>query len=328
MRSRDRRHLVLGLVALGSSCLVGTGCLPLGQTGAAPADLARAVPLGEPAGDPAPAPVPATAELVGPDDQEILAAMRAWKAEGRAPIIRRDDFIQYPYGLTEAVVSCQPLRVCDIELEAGEEILQVSLGDGSRWLASPAFSGERESLTPHVLVKPTEVGIATNAVITTTRRTYYLGLVSRSDATQVRRVKFYYPQDLAEQANGVFRAKAAQRRQDQETTIARLRSPAVESLNFDYEVSGDAVPWKPVRVFDDGAHVYIQMPPAMRVTEAPALLIRTRTGEGALVNYRLRRPYYVVDRLFETALLVMGVGAHQERVTIRRLGPPTLGGGQ
>ena len=254
--------------------------------------------------------------------------MRAWTAEGRAPIIRRDEFIQYPYGLTEAVVSCQPLRVCDIELEAGEEILQVSLGDGSRWLASPAFSGERESLTPHVLVKPTEVGIATNAVITTTRRTYYLGLVSRSDATQVRRVKFYYPQDLAEQANGVFRAKAAQRRQDQETTIARLRSPAVESLNFDYEVSGDAVPWKPVRVFDDGAHVYIQMPPAMRVTEAPALLIRTRTGEGALVNYRLRRPYYVVDRLFETALLVMGVGAHQERVTIRRLGPPTLGGGQ
>ena len=328
MRSRDRRHLVLGLVALGSSCLVGTGCLPLGQTGAAPADLARAVPLGEPAGDPAPAPVPATAELVGPDDQEILAAMQAWKAEGRAPIIRRDEFVQYPYGLTEAVLSCQPLRICDIELEAGEEILQVSLGDGSRWLASPAFSGERESLTPHVLVKPTEVGIATNAVITTTRRTYYLGLVSRSDATQVRRVKFYYPQDLAEQANGVFRAKAAQRRQDQETTIARLRSPAVESLNFDYEVSGDAVPWKPVRVFDDGAHVYIQMPPAMRVTEAPALLIRTRTGEGALVNYRLRRPYYVVDRLFETALLVMGVGAHQERVTIRRLGPPTLGGGQ
>ena len=59
-----------------------------------------------------------------------------------------------------------------------------------------------------------------------------------------------------------------------------------------------------------------------------ALLVRTRTGEGALVNYRLRRPYYVVDTLFETALMVMGVGTHQERVTIRRLGPPTLGGGQ
>ncbi len=325
MPSRDRRHLVLTLVVLGGSSLVLTGCVPLGQPGAAPADLAGAVPLVEPAGDPAPASAPATGELVGPDDPEIQAAMRAWKAEGRAPIIRRDEFIQYPYGLTEALVSCQPLRVCDIELEAGEEVLQVSLGDGSRWLASPAFSGERESVTPHVLVKPTELGIATNAVITTTRRTYYLGLVSRSDATPVRRVKFYYPQDLVEQANGIFRARAAQRKQDRETTIARLRSPAVDSLNFDYEISGDAVPWKPVRVFDDGAHVYIQMPPAMRVTEAPALLVRTRTGEGALVNYRLRRPYYVVDTLFETALLVMGVGTHQERVTIRRLSPPTLG---
>src|SRR5947209_11025681 len=321
MGSRDRRHLVLGLVALGGSSLVLTGCVPLGQTGAAPADLARAVPLVEPAGDPAPEPAPATGELVGPDDPEIQAAMRAWKAEGRAPIIRRDEFIQYPYGLTEAVVSCQPLRVCDIELEAGEEILQVSLGDGSRWLASPAFSGDGEGLTPHVLVKPTELGIATNAVITTTRRSYYLALVSRTDATHVRRVKFYYPQDLVQQANGVFRAKAAQRRQDQQSIVARLPRLAPEALNFNDRIVGDDVPWKPVRVFDDGTHVYIQMPPAMRVTEAPALLVQTRTGDAALVNYRLRQPYYVVDKLFETALLITGVGTHQERVTIRRASP-------
>src|SRR5437899_4394659 len=189
MGSRDRRHLVLSLVALGGSTLALTGCVPLGQTGAAPADLARAVPLVEPAGDPAPAPAPATGELVGPGDPDIQAAMQAWKAEGRAPIIRRDEFIQYPYGLTEAVVNCQPLRVCDIELEAGEEILNVSLGDSSRWLASPAFSGDGEGLTPHVLVTPTELGIATHPVITTTRRTYYLALVSRTDATHVRRVQ-------------------------------------------------------------------------------------------------------------------------------------------
>src|SRR3989440_12715345 len=172
MGSRDRRHLVLSLVALGGSSLVLTGCVPLRQTGAAPADLAPAVPLVEPAGDAAPAPAPATGELVGPGDPDIQAAMRAWKAEGRAPIIRRDEFIQYPYGLTEAVVNCQPLRVCDIELEAGEEVMNVSLGDSTRWLANPAFSGDRDTMTPHVLVKPTELGIATNAVITTSRRTY------------------------------------------------------------------------------------------------------------------------------------------------------------
>ena len=321
MPSQSPLQLVVGLVALGAWSVTLAGCASLNQTDAIPEDLARAVPVVEPAGDIAPEPAPATGELIGPDDPDIQAAMKAWKANGQAPIIRKDEFVQYPYGLTEAVVTCQPLRVCDIELEAGEEILNVSLGDSNRWLASPAFSGDGEGLTPHVLVKPTELGIATNAVITTTRRTYYLGLVSRTDAAHVRRVKFYYPQDLVQQANGIFRANAMQRQQDQRTTIARLPRFAPEALNFNYQIEGDDVPWKPVRVFDDGTHVYIQMPQAMRVTDSPALLVQTRTGDAALVNYRLRQPYYVVDKLFETALLITGVGKHQERVTIRRAGP-------
>lgn len=322
MPFEHRLRLVIRLVALGGGVLGLASCSPVNRVEAIPEALVRAVPVTEPAGDAAREPAPATGELVGPNDPDIQAAMKAWQANGQAPIIRKGEFVQYPYGLTEVLVTCQPLRVCDIELEAGEEILNVSLGDGSRWLASPAFSGERESLTPHVLVKPTEVGLATNAVITTTRRTYYLGLVSRTDATRLRRVKFYYPQDLVQPATGVGRAKAAQRGQDQETTIARLSRPGVEALNFDYHIEGDEVPWKPVRVFDDGTHVYIQMPAAMRVTEAPALLVQTRTGEAALVNYRLRQPYYIVDKLFDTALLIIGVGNRQERVTIQRLSTP------
>src|SRR5438132_1069461 len=242
MESRSRRHLAVGLVALGGWSVALPGCAALNRTEAIPEDLARAVPVVDTVTDTAPEPAPATGELVGPDDPDIQAAMKAWKANGQAPIIRKDEFVQYPYGLTEAIVTCQPLRVCDIELEAGEEILNVSLGDSGRWLASPAFSGYGEGLTPHVLVKPTELGIATNAVITTTRRTYYLALVSRTDATHVRRVKFYYPQDLVQQANGVFQAKAAQRRQDQQTTVARLARLAPESLNFNYQLDGDELP--------------------------------------------------------------------------------------
>src|SRR3989442_9664952 len=222
MESRSRRHLAVGLVALSGWSATLAGCAALNRTEAIPEDLTRAVPVVDPVSDTAPEPAPTTGELIGPDDPDIQAAMKAWRANGQAPIIRKDEFVQYPYGLTEAVVTCQPLRVCDIEFEAGEEILNVSLGDSSRWLASPAFSGDGEGLTPHVLVKPTELGIATNVVITTTRRTYYLALVSRPDAARVRRVKFYYPQDLVQQANGVFRAKAAQRRQDQQSIVPRL----------------------------------------------------------------------------------------------------------
>src|SRR3989449_4507525 len=231
MRPRSRLHLTLSLVALGGWSATLAGCAALNRTEAIPEDLARAVPVVDTVTDTAPEPAPTTGELVGPDDPDIQAAMKAWKANGQAPIIRKDEFVQYPYGLTEAIVTCQPLRVCDIELEAGEEILNVSLGDSNRWLASPAFSGDGEGLTPHVLVKPTELRIATNAVITTTRRTYYLGLVSRTDAAHVRRVKFYYPQDLVQQANGIFRANAMQRKQDQRTTIARLPDRKSTRLN-------------------------------------------------------------------------------------------------
>ena len=70
-------------------------------------------------------------------------------------------------------------RVCDVEVDAGE-VQNVSIGDTSRWLVHPAFSGGRETLTLHVMVKPSEHGIATNAIITTNRRTYYFGLVSKA----------------------------------------------------------------------------------------------------------------------------------------------------
>src|SRR3989442_2008630 len=161
MESRSRSHLAVGLVALGGWSATLAGCAALNRTEAIPEDLARAVPVVDPVRDTAPESAPTTGELIGPDDPDIQAAMKAWKANGQAPIIRKDEFVQYPYGLTEAVVTCQPLRVCDIELEAREEILNVSLRDSNRWLASPALNGHCEGLMPHVPGQATQLGIAT-----------------------------------------------------------------------------------------------------------------------------------------------------------------------
>jgi type IV secretion system protein TrbG len=293
------------------------GCAAQAAPPAMPdADLVRAMPVSETAKAQQ---TTSAAELVQPDDPEIQAAMRAWKSGQPAPIIRTTEFIQYPYGLIEAIVTCEPLRVCDVELDAGEEVQNVSIGDTSRWLVHPAFSGARDTLTPHVMVKPSEYGIATNAIITTNRRTYYLGLVSKAknDHGYVRRVKFYYPQDLVEQTNRTFRAKTSMARRESDTTVARGLAP--DRLSFGYEIVGGAgLAWRPVRVFDDGQHVYIQMPDTLKASEAPALLVQSRGGESALVNYRVRLPYYVVDRLFDAAVLIVGVGQQQDRVTIRR----------
>lgn len=57
----------------------------------------------------------------------------------------------------------------------------------------------------------------------------------------------------------------------------------------------------------------------MKTSDAPALLIAA-AGGTQMVNYRLSGNYYVVDRLFERALLVSGVGREQDRVTIAYAG--------
>lgn len=69
------------------------------------------------------------------------------------------------------------------------------------------------------------------------------------------------------------------------------RGLAPERLSFGYEiVGGQGLAWRPVRVFDDGQHVYIQMPSTLQASEAPALLVQSRGGDSALVNYRVRLP--------------------------------------
>ncbi len=67
-------------------------------------------------------------------------------------------------------------------------------------------------------------------------------------------------------------------------------------------------PWKPQRAFDDGEKVYIQFPPGIAQGELPPLFVIGAQGDGQLVNYRFRPPYYIVDRLFGAAELRLGGG--------------------
>ncbi len=46
---------------------------------------------------------------------------------------------------------------------------------------------------------------------------------------------------------------------------------AVEQMNFDYTIRGGDEHIRPVRVFDDGAKTYIQMPPELQHREAPGV---------------------------------------------------------
>ena len=119
---------------------------------------------------------------------------------GKAPVVRKPGFVVFPYGERQPILYCKPLRICDIELEAGEGVLNIALGDSERWIASKMESGPEDGRRAHVVVKPTEFDLSTNLVITTDRRVYHLGLIStlEEDASYFRSVRFYYPQDTVQ----------------------------------------------------------------------------------------------------------------------------------
>ena len=169
-------------------------------------------------------------------------------------------------------------------------------------------SGSGSDLRVNVLVKPTRVGLKTNLVITTNRRTYLLELSSTPQAWMAS-VSWDYPKDrmLALQKQ----AREAQAGAPVETGMA------LEQIRFRYAVSGDSPPWKPLRAFDDGEKVYIQFPGGIAQGELPPLFVIGPQGDGQLVNYRFRAPYYVVDRLFGAAELRLG-GDKAQVVRIER----------
>ncbi len=136
----------------------------------------------------------------------------------------------------------------------------------------------------------------------------------------MQEVQFYYPDELSEamKAADTAAANAKQEAADppgDSDNVVKVAAVDPAQLNFAYTVAGPNVPWKPVRAFDDGSNVYVQMPAGMKSSEAPALLINAGSGTQ-MVNYRVKGNYYVVDRLFSDAILVSGVGRDQDRVTI------------
>jgi len=307
-------------LAIASGIAISAGCATAPSLG--PEDFVEAsrvdeeITVAEP-----PAPPADDTALLGDDDPELAAAVRKFQETGKAPVVRKPGFVVFPYGERQPILYCKPLRICDIELEAGEGVLNVALGDSERWIASEMDSGAQDARRAHIVVKPTEFDLSTNLVITTDRRVYYLGLISAMEETgdYFRNVRFYYPQDTVERWSGAAAAARDGARRERERDVAQLPLVSPEGLNFGYRIDGDRVPWRPVQAFDDGTRVFIQMPAAMSATEAPALFVVTGDKEQALVNYRLRGRYFVVDKLFAEAALVLGVGGKQERVTVSRL---------
>ena len=203
-----------------------------------------------------------------------------------------------------------PGQVTDIALQPGEALGAVAAGDTVRWVIGDTTSGSGEGKRTHILVKPFSAGLATNVIVTTDRRTYHIALSSAERAAMVA-LSWTYPQDQ------LIALKATEDRARAAQPVATGLS--VDQLHFDYVISGDQPAWRPLRAFDDGRQTYIEFPASLGTGEAPPLFLVDDKGTAQLVNYRVQGRYYVVDRLFDTAELRLGL-KRQDVVRISRAG--------
>jgi P-type conjugative transfer protein TrbG len=257
-----------------------------------------------------------------PQEKAGLEISKQWidrSGNSIKPVPGEDGTVRFVFGATQPSIVCAVMQICDVQLQQGEQVSSVNLGDSVRWLVEPAVSGSGEQTVQHLIIKPLDVSLDTSLVVTTNLRTYHLRL--RSHRTDyMPRVAFVYPEDAAAKWQALKRAEAVERKSN---TIPQT-GEYLGNLNFGYRISGRA-PWKPVRVYNDGTKTIIEMPQAMNQTEAPTLLAVRDSGspfkkdEQVMVNYRLQGARYIVDTLFDKAILVTGVGSNQKKIVIERV---------
>ena len=256
-----------------------------------------------------------------PQEKAAIAIAQKWQAAsatGIKPVSGTDGSIRYLFGAQEPSIVCAVLQVCDVELQAGEQVNSIHLGDTARWTVEPAITGSGPAEIQHLIIKPMDVGLETSLIVTTNRRTYHFRL--RSHRTQfMPRVAFTYTEDALVKWDAL---KTREGKEKQERTLPQT-GEYLGDLNFAYSLDG-TVAWKPVRVYNDGQKTIIQMPAAMAQTEAPTLLVVRKDGglftddETVLVNYRIQGDRYIVDTIFDKAILIAGIGSGQDRVVITR----------
>ena len=243
-------------------------------------------------------------------------------AIGSNPTLGKDGSVRFQFGAAQPSIVCAVLQVCDVELQPGEQVNSLHLGDTIRWTIEPAVTGAGQNEVQHLIIKPLDVGLETTLIVTTNRRTYHMRL--RSHRTEfMPRVTFAYPAEMAARWAALKKREVQQEAQQRQVNTIPATGEYLGNLNFNYSISGNA-PWKPVRVYNDGIKTIIQMPAAMAQTEAPTLLVVRKDGglfkdaEEVLVNYRVQGDRYIVDTIFDKAVMVIGVGSSQDRITIEK----------
>lgn len=247
-------------------------------------------------------------------EKRALTVLHDWKNGKRVnPVtLGANGEVEIIFGLTQPQILCAVLQITDIQLEPGEMVASVHVGDNARWSIEPTISPSIEGNITHLIIKPKDANLLTSLVITTNKRTYHLQLKSHKEK-YFPMVKFSYPSDIIAKLNKLNKETKAQK------AISTLDTGEyLGNLTFSYKIKGKAK-FKPIRVYNDGIKTVIELPKEIESSNIPTLmLIEKESKDPVIVNYRYQKNKFIVDAVFDKAILISGVGFRQQKIVIER----------
>lgn len=283
------------------------------------------------------------------DSANARAATEDYQRNGRARVVQSGTYTMVPFGHVQPTLRCAPLRVCTIELQSGERVVDSVLGDPERWVVD--FAAGPDSV-PLVVAKPVALpnacDLTTNLVVTTTRRIYHVTLDSppcgaqgestNPDLPYMRQVKFYFPDDALVRHHSTPQAAvpeaALQAREDR----GRARGPMPESafavddlgsVHLDYQIVPDErFPWVPRVVFDNGRQTCIRLPAEAYHSDLAVLYELNARGDYEYVQYGVRDGCIVTDRVMRRMVLIIPAGQGRDPLRLLIVRREPRGGGR
>ena len=163
-------------------------------------------------------------------------------------------------------VFCSPLNVTDIRLEENEQVISCVLGNIASWTYDVVIAPEDNKNYTHLLFRPNNYKISTDAVVYTDKRVYRFRLYStEQDKAQVG-IEFLFPESKTLSSSTLSFSSSE-------------KYLSTENLNFNYKILGNEN-FKPKKVFSDGSKTYIQFANSfLRSSEIPVVLLRNRVDE-------------------------------------------------
>jgi type IV secretion system protein TrbG len=270
-----------------------------------------------------------TTRKLTPQEKVGVDVTDAWRDKSLETLVSRpgeNASVQFRFGESLPSIVTAILEVTDVELQPGEMVTHINLGDITRWTVESAISGSGSNQISHLMIKPRDIGLSTSLVITTDRRTYHLLLVS-DEKEFMHDVQFVYAEPVAPVAiavpsptpvEKVIKDPSPHLKQSSGKQVVKRISPP-DDADENYVIKGKP-DWKPISAYSKDGHTYLEMPESAKHTDTPVLFEEQKSGlfghSKNLINYRIHGKWYVVDKVLGRATLVTGVGPAQQRVTI------------